>query len=138
MLKFLNRFRRRLAGSIAPPLKPWSNVTHTAYPESYTQPDGFWRVRFYAYEPFAWRFQGEQHEQRPAFPEPNMAHPTSYEEGRAPAHVREAWAQYYRERPEPVTLLEEFTGQARNQAVAKRIALGVVSRGLDRHRRVNA
>lgn len=134
MLKFINRLRRKIAGGITPQ-NLWSNKTHFAYPEYQTFPDGSWQVRFYAYEPFAWIFQGTRYNKQPAFPEPNMAHPTTYAEGHAPENVVEAWKKYYAERPEPVTLLEEFKGQAKNTAKAKKAAFAVVQKNLHRYLR---
>lgn len=134
--KMLNRFRRWLAKALdAKPTLP-TRASHSAYPETQIADDGSWVVRFYAYEPVGWVYQGAAHRELPAdFPEPDLPHPTTYAEGMAPQENKEAWRRYYDSRPQPVTLLETLTGQAKHRDAAAQDAYRAMRGRVDHYRR---
>lgn len=134
--KFLNRVRRRLAAMMnARPTLP-TRGSHSAYPESQVSDDGSWVVRFYAYELTGWLYQGEVYAELPAnLAEPELRHPTTYAEGLAPAENREAWRKYYADRPQPVTLVETLTGEARNRESAAKDAYRAMRGRINHYRR---
>lgn len=133
-MKWWNRLRRRLARRVEPP-RLWSSATHAAYPEIQAQDDGGWAVRFYAYAPVGWQWRGKRYDTCPAFPEPTAPHPTTFPPGQAPAAATAAWEEYYRERPQAITELEEITGRARDKAQAQTQAQKALRRKLDKYRR---
>lgn len=136
MQRLINRLRRALAKSIdAKPTLP-TRKTHSAYPESQIDDDGKWIVRFYSYEPVAWMYQGTAHRELPAtVSEPELRHPNTFAEGMAPAENVAAWRQYYADRPQPITLLETLSGQAKNRAAAMKDASRAMRGRINHYRR---
>ena len=134
--KMLNRLRRVLAKALdAKPTLP-TRASHSAYPETQIADDGSWVLRFYAYEPVGWMYQGVMHGELPAdFPEPDLEHPTTYAVGMVPAGNEIAWRQHYANRPQPVTLLETLTGQAKNRDTAAKDAYRALRGRVNHYRR---
>lgn len=135
LAKFLNRLRKKVASGIAPK-RAWSYVTHTAYPEIVSQDDGSWILRFYSYDPVCWIFQGKEHKELPAFPEPNCQHPTYFAAGTAPKANVELWQKYYAERPQAVHLMLEIQGKEKNKLTAQIVAGRHMRRNLVKFRRI--
>lgn len=136
MQKLLYRLRRHLAQTMAPKRVLPTRHTHTAYPETQVQDDGSWVVRFYAYEPVGWSYQGAVYSELPAnLAEPELRHPTTYAEGMAPKENVEAWRKYYDDRPQPITLVETLTGQSKNRDAAAKDAYRAMRNRIDSYRR---
>lgn len=136
MQKLINRLRRALAKKLdAKPTLP-TRKTHSAYPETQVADDGSWVVRFYSYDPVGWLYQGKEYSELPAtVPEPELRHPTTYADGTAPAENVEAWRKYYADRPQPITLIDELTGQAKNRAEAAKAAYRAMRSRINDYRR---
>lgn len=134
--KLLNRVRRWLAKVLnAKPTLP-TRASHRAYPETQIADDGSWVLRFYAYEPVGWVYRDVLYRELPAdIPEPRVLHPATYAADMVPAENKEAWQQYYATRPQPITLLETLTGQARNRGAAAKDAYRALRGRVDHYRR---
>jgi len=136
--KLKNRIRKRIAAAInARPTLP-TRATHSAYPETQISDDGTWIVRFYSYEPTGWVYQGEEYDELPVdYPEPELKHPTAYAEGCAPSQNVDAWRQYYNERPQAITFIEELEGKSASHASAVKAAYRALQNRVDHYRRTS-